>query len=101
MYVLSDFNFDIGECRAALELGGIANRSQTGPSDSSLTSPNVAMQHLTSPARPVKRSYAEIADSEDEDPDSDELYGWAEEDELAAEGLVINESAIVGESVRK
>ncbi|KAL2356398.1 P-loop containing nucleoside triphosphate hydrolase protein [Cryomyces antarcticus] len=47
---------------------------------------------LTSPIRPVarKRDYEEIADS-DEEPGSDEQYGWAEldEGEVAAEGLII------------
>ncbi|OCL05812.1 hypothetical protein AOQ84DRAFT_90005 [Glonium stellatum] len=50
-------------------------------------------QPLKSPPRPPKRSYAEIADSEDEGADSDELYGWAEDDEVEAEGLLINHAA--------
>lgn len=39
----------------------------------------------------MKRPFAELADSEDDDddPESDELYGWAQEDEVAAEGLLI------------
>ena len=42
----------------------------------------------SSPVRPLKRSYHEIADSEDDDPGSDAEYGWENEDALAAEGLV-------------
>lgn len=38
--------------------------------------------------RPPKRRFTEIGDSDDEDPDSDELYCWVEDDEVAAEGLV-------------
>lgn len=30
-----------------------------------------------------------------EEPNSDELYGWIEDDEVAAEGLLINETPIV------
>ncbi|KAF2662675.1 P-loop containing nucleoside triphosphate hydrolase protein [Lophiostoma macrostomum CBS 122681] len=41
--------------------------------------------------RPLKRRFTEIGDSDIEpDPDSDELYGW--DDEVAAEGLLIEEA---------
>lgn len=52
---------------------------------------------ITAPAplppesRPPKRRFIEIEDSEDESPDSDELYGWVEDDEVAAEGLLVDE----------
>lgn len=36
----------------------------------------------------------EIADSEDEDGDLDDIYDWVEAEELAAEGLV-NESVLM------
>lgn len=49
---------------------------------------------LQSPDRPPKRRYAEIADSEDEGADSDELYGWAEDDEVEAEGLLISRRSL-------
>ena len=54
----------------------------------------MAAKPLQSPARPPKRRYAEIADSEDEGVDSDELYGWAEDDEVEAEGLLINHPSL-------
>jgi len=54
----------------------------------------MAAKPLQSPARPQKRRYAEIADSEDEGADSDELYGWAEDDEVEAEGLLINRPSL-------
>lgn len=46
-------------------------------------------------ARPPKRRFTEIDDDEDENPDSDELYGWVDDDEVAAEGLLIEEATIV------
>jgi len=51
----------------------------------------------SSPVRARKRSFVEIADSDDE---FDE-YGWDEEDELAAEGLVIDESLLRTEKTAK
>jgi hypothetical protein len=56
----------------------------------------MATKPLQSPARPPKRRYAEIADSEDEGADSDELYGWAEDDEVEAEGLLISHRSLPG-----
>ncbi|KAF2180558.1 P-loop containing nucleoside triphosphate hydrolase protein [Zopfia rhizophila CBS 207.26] len=59
---------------------------------------NVAAVNIAAPAvhssqvRPPKRRFTEIADSEGEDPDSDELYGWVEDDEVAAEGLIVDEA---------
>jgi hypothetical protein len=47
-------------------------------------------------ARPLKRPFAEVGEEEDagDEPNSDELYGWVEEDdEVAAEGLLIDEAA--------
>jgi hypothetical protein len=75
--------------------------SQVGLRDLNLTAIDITPQPqaqalAASPAqvsRPPKRPHAEIADSEDEDegPGSDELYGWAEDDNVAAEGLLIFE----------
>lgn len=51
------------------------------------------MQYHTSPVRPPKRTYAEIADSDGEEDE----YGWGNGDEdevLAAEGLVDDALAI-------
>lgn len=50
---------------------------------------------LQSPVRPPKRRFTEIADSDGDDPDSDELYGWVEDDEVAAEGLIIGEEPFI------
>lgn len=46
-------------------------------------------------ARPLKRPFAEVEDEDaGNEPNSDELYGWVEEDdEVAAEGLLIDEAA--------
>ncbi|KAF2275624.1 P-loop containing nucleoside triphosphate hydrolase protein [Westerdykella ornata] len=41
---------------------------------------------LPSESRPLKRRFTEIEDS-----DSDELYGWVDDDAVAAEGLLIDE----------
>jgi hypothetical protein len=46
-----------------------------------------------SPARPPKRRKTEIADSDEDEPDSDELYSYLEDDEeVAAEALLFEES---------
>lgn len=71
---------------------------QAGLSELKLqTTTSVAIQHLTSPVRPAKRPYTEIADSDDEDAlNSDDLYDWAEAEEVTSEGLV-NESVLIEE----
>lgn len=66
----------------------------SGLCDLHVTAVDMAAKPLQSPARPPKRRYAEIADSEDEGADSDELYGWAEDDEVEAEGLLINRPSL-------
>jgi hypothetical protein len=48
---------------------------------------------LSSPARPTKRPFEEIADSEDEAL-SDDDYGWDDKDELAA-GLINSDDRLV------
>jgi hypothetical protein len=52
--------------------------------------------------RPPKRPFAEIADSEGEEDDenSEELYGWIGDDDLAAEGLLIDEGPLVSAVAR-
>jgi hypothetical protein len=70
---------------------------QTGLCDINIAAVDIAAPAvLPAHSRLPKRRFAEIGDSEDEDPDSDELYGWIEDDdEVAAEGLLIdNENAI-------
>lgn len=54
----------------------------------------------SSPIGAKKRSFVEIADSEEE-LDSDDEYGWDEEDELAAEGLIVDESLLRAEKSAK
>ncbi|KAK8218954.1 P-loop containing nucleoside triphosphate hydrolase protein [Phyllosticta capitalensis] len=66
---------------------------KSGLLDMDLKSAEVSMQSFTSPARPAKRTYTEVADSED-DLSSDELYGWG--DDIAAEGLIDDSDLIIG-----
>ncbi|KAF1995433.1 P-loop containing nucleoside triphosphate hydrolase protein [Amniculicola lignicola CBS 123094] len=61
---------------------------------------NIATVDIAAPMAPTpqtslsKRRFAEIGDSEeDADPDSDELYGWIEDDQVAAEGLLVVEQS--------
>lgn len=54
----------------------------------------------SSPVKARKRSFVEIADSEDEGGSEDE-YGWDEEDEIAAEGLIVDESLLRAEKSGK
>jgi len=54
----------------------------------------------SSPIKPPKRPLAEIADSEDELESEDE-YGWGDDDELAAEGLINDESLLRGVKAAK
>lgn len=44
--------------------------------------------------RPPKRPFAEVDEDAPEEPNSDELYGWIEDDEVATEGLLIDEAPI-------
>lgn len=46
---------------------------------------------------PLKRRFTEIGDEGGEDPDSDELYGWVEDDEVTAEGLLIGDEPVPDE----
>lgn len=48
---------------------------------------------LPTQARPPKRTFAEIDEATGDGPD-DELYGWIEDDEVAAEGLLVDEMPI-------
>ncbi|KAK8167683.1 P-loop containing nucleoside triphosphate hydrolase protein [Phyllosticta citrichinensis] len=69
---------------------------KSGLFDVELKSVEVPMQPLTSPARSTtKRRYAEVADSDDE-LNSDELYGWGNEDDIAAEGLIDESDLAIG-----
>jgi len=59
------------------------NHTQDGLYELPTTASHVAVPILSSPARPTKRAFEEIADSEDEAL-SDDDYGWDHDDELAA-----------------
>lgn len=41
--------------------------------------------------RPPKRTFDEVDENMAEEPNSDEVYGWVEDDGVAAEGLLIND----------
>lgn len=45
-------------------------------------------------ARPPKRPFAEVDEDAGEEPTSDEVYGWIEDDEVAAEGLLIDDASV-------
>ncbi|KAK7188333.1 rad55 protein [Paraphaeosphaeria sporulosa] len=64
---------------------------KTGLRDINIAAVDIAASVLSSEARPPKRRFAEI-DEGGEGPDSDELYDWMEDDEVAAEGLLISEA---------
>ncbi|KAJ4291791.1 hypothetical protein N0V90_009686 [Kalmusia sp. IMI 367209] len=65
---------------------------ETGLCDMNVAAIDIAAPAMASEARPNKRRYAEIDDDGGEEPDSDELYDWMEDDEVAAEGLLIDEA---------
>jgi hypothetical protein len=59
----------------------------------SIAAVDITPPPLLSQARPSKRRFAEIDDDSGGEADglgSDELYGWVEDDAVAAEGLLID-----------
>lgn len=74
-----------------------ADLSQTGLRDTNIAAVDIAAPALSSEARPHKRRFAEI-DEGGEEPDSDEQYDWMEDDEVAAEGLLIDEAPTTADS---
>ena len=42
--------------------------------------------------RPPKRTFDEVDENVAEEPNSDEVYGWIEDDGVAAEGLLIDDA---------
>lgn len=52
-----------------------------------IATPDIALE-----ANPLKRRFTEIDDEDANEPNSDELYGWVEDDEVAAEGLLVDET---------
>ena len=72
-----------------------ADTIQSGLRDISIAADDIAASIvLPVQARPLKRPFAEVEEDAGEEPNSDELYGWIEDDEVAAEGLLINEAPI-------
>lgn len=73
-----------------------ADTNQSGTRDLSITADNIAASFiLPVQAMPLKRAFNEVDEVDEdagEEPTSDELYGWIEDDEVAAEGLLIDES---------
>ena len=65
----------------------LADLLQTGLEDMNIAAVDIAAPVLSSEARPPKRRFAEIDEGGGE-PDSDGLYDWMEDDEVAAEGLI-------------
>ncbi|KAF1832711.1 hypothetical protein BDW02DRAFT_570796 [Decorospora gaudefroyi] len=63
--------------------------------------PDDIAAHLVVPTepRPPKRSFTEIDEDAAVEPSSDELYGWSEDDDVAAEGLLLDEVPPVFEEV--
>ncbi|KAF2824292.1 P-loop containing nucleoside triphosphate hydrolase protein [Ophiobolus disseminans] len=55
---------------------------------------NIAARILPAQARPLKRPFADLEEDAGDGPNSDELYGWIEDDEVATEGLLIDEAPI-------
>lgn len=61
---------------------------------------SMATNDITAPllipteGRMSKRPFAEIDEDTAEEPNSDELYGWMEDDGVATEGLLIDEASI-------
>jgi hypothetical protein len=64
---------------------------QAGLRNVNIAAVDIAAPILSSEARPPKRHFAEI-DEGGEEPDSDELYDWMDDDDVAAEGLLIGEA---------
>jgi hypothetical protein len=87
---------NIRKARASLVQPSSADTLQSGLCDISIGVDNIAAPIvLPIQARPPKRPFAEVEEDAGEEPNSDELYGWIEDDEVAAEGLLIEEGATI------
>lgn len=72
---------------------------QTGLCDISIAATDITAPLIVPiEARPPKRPFTEIDEDAGEEPNSDELYGWIEDDEVATEGLLIDEAPIENEN---
>jgi hypothetical protein len=68
---------------------------QSGLCDISIAADDTTSIVLPVQTRPLKRPFAEVGEDAGNEPNSDELYGWVEEDEeVAAEGLLIEEALV-------
>lgn len=91
---------------ALAEEGGVGNVVAFTIEHSGLQHLNISADNITAPvtssphARPPKRPASEIDEDSGEEPNSDELYGWIEDDEVAAEGLLIDDLPIIDEDGR-
>ncbi|CAN9425792.1 unnamed protein product [Alternaria alternata] len=85
---------------ALAEEGGVGNVVPFTIDHVGLCDMNVAADDITTPIygqqedRPPKRPFAEIDEHADAEPNSDELYGWIEDDEVATEGLMMDEAPV-------
>jgi hypothetical protein len=76
-----------------------ADKVQTGLCNLSMAAVDIAVPAVRLPQpRLHKRRFTEIDEDESENPSADELYGWIEEDEVSAEGLLIEEAAIFNDA---
>lgn len=68
---------------------------QTGLCDINIAADSIATRvAVAGETRPPKRPLADLDEDASEEPNSDELYGWIEDDEVATEGLLIEEAPI-------
>ncbi|KAF1945018.1 P-loop containing nucleoside triphosphate hydrolase protein [Clathrospora elynae] len=87
------------------EEGGVGNVVPFTIDTTGLCDVSIATADITAPlllptqVRPPKRPFAEIDENAGEEPNSDELYGWIEDDEVATEGLLINETSATDDTV--
>jgi hypothetical protein len=80
--------------------GTSANTAKSGLCDISLTADDIAAPIVLSmQARPLKRPFADVDGDAGEEPNSDELYGWIEDDEVAGEGLLIDDAHVADAAI--
>ncbi|KAJ4407074.1 hypothetical protein N0V91_004241 [Didymella pomorum] len=83
---------------ALTDEGGVGNVvpfaiEQHGLCDVNITTDDTATTTvLPIQARPHKRTFDEVDENAAEEPSSDEVYGWIEDDGVAAEGLLIDDA---------
>jgi hypothetical protein len=91
--------YNIRDAVSCLVRRSPADKVQTGLCGLNMVAVDIAVPTVSSPqARPYKRRFTEMDEDEHENPNSDELYGWVEDDEVSAEGLLIEEAAILNDA---